>query len=71
MNTATRNVVPFPIRRKPVPMFSADPRHAGITFPRTASAAFRDAEYAGWFYPSPKRSLWKRIVRAVREVLAA
>lgn len=63
MNTLARNVVPFPrVIKRVVPVFSADPRHAGLRFSRTTAEAFRDATYAGWFYPSPKRSLWRRLL---------
>lgn len=66
MTAAARNVVPFPRTvKRVVPVFSADPRHAGLRFSRTTAEAFRDCDYAGWFYPSPKRSLWRRILQVL------
>lgn len=66
--TAAARVIPFPRRPEPKrpAVFSADPKHAGLRFERTASAAFRDAEYAQWFYPSPRPSLWRRILQVLR-----
>ncbi len=69
MTAAARNVIPFrrpqEPEQKPRALFSADPRCAGIFFPRTASAAFRDCDYAGWLYHYKRPSWWRRLLGAL------
>jgi hypothetical protein len=74
MTTLARNVIP--LRRPQAPeakprqpaLFSADPRHAGLRFPRSTAEAFHDAEYACSIFAFSRPPWYVRLVRAVREV---
>lgn len=44
-------------------------KYAGLRFYRTAGEAFKDASYASAI-EKPYPSLWRRIVRHIREVMA-
>lgn len=78
MNTLARNVLPFrrpqavePTTRPRQPaVFSADPRQAGLRFERTASAAFRDCEYACSIFAFGRPPWYVRLARHVREILS-